>query len=41
MDDFIYAEPAAVPEPVTSLLVGVGLLAITFAGRSKGVIRQY
>src|SRR5262245_32178925 len=39
MDDFIYAEPAAVPEPVTSLLVGVGLLAITFAGRSKGMIR--
>ena len=35
MDDFIYAEPAAVPEPVTSLLVGAGLLAITLAGMSR------
>ena len=35
MDDFIYGEPAAVPEPVTTLLVGAGLLAITLARRSK------
>jgi hypothetical protein len=33
MDDFIYAEPAAVPEPVTALLVGAGLLAVMFARR--------
>jgi hypothetical protein len=35
MDDFIYGEPAAVPEPVTTLLVGAGLLAITLARRPK------
>ncbi|MEO7649435.1 MAG: hypothetical protein ABIZ80_03130 [Bryobacteraceae bacterium] len=31
MDDFIYAEPAAVPEPFTTLLIGAGLVAITLA----------
>ena len=36
MDDFIYSEPAAaVPEPVTTLLVGTGLLAITLSRRPK------
>jgi len=39
-DDFLYGEPAAVPEPVTSLFVGAGLLAIGFVRRTKEVIRQ-
>ena len=35
MDDFIYGEPAAVPEPPTTLLLGAGLLAIALARRPK------
>jgi len=41
MDDFIYGEPAAVPEPVTTLLVGAGLLAIALARRHKASSATY
>ena len=39
MDDFLYAEPtvmAAVPEPETYVLMGVGLIVLVVAGRRRG-----
>jgi len=35
MDDFIYSEPQAVPEPATLLLLGTGLVALVVLGRKK------
>ncbi|HEU5189199.1 MAG TPA: PEP-CTERM sorting domain-containing protein [Methylomirabilota bacterium] len=35
MDDFIFAEPQVVPEPSALLLVGVGLLALGVAARTR------
>ena len=38
MDDFIYGEPAAVPEPSTLLLSGLGLLAAARIKRKRPVV---
>jgi hypothetical protein len=35
MDDFLYSEPQAVPEPATLLLLGTGLVALVVLGRKK------
>jgi hypothetical protein len=35
MDDFILAEPAAIPEPATLILVGAGLFAVRAAQRRR------
>ena len=35
MDDFIYAEPTAVPEPASLLLLGTGLAAVAIGRRSR------
>lgn len=39
MDDFIYAEPQAAPEPVSLLLVGSGLVGLLW-GRKRLVVRS-
>jgi len=44
MDDFIFAEPQAVPLPTPLALVGVGLLAVGIGvriRRARGVVRPY
>jgi hypothetical protein len=38
MDDFLYAEPQAVPEPASLLLLGTG--AIVIAGRMRRRVRR-
>jgi hypothetical protein len=35
MDDFVFAEPTAVPEPMTLALVGAGLVAARAARRRR------
>jgi hypothetical protein len=35
LDDFIYAEPTAIPEPATLTLLGMGLTAIGVAHRRR------
>jgi hypothetical protein len=35
MDDFLYSEPQAVPEPASLLLLGTGLVALVVLGRKK------
>jgi hypothetical protein len=43
MDDFLYAEPtisAAVPEPETYALMGIGLVALALAGRRRAAARS-
>ncbi len=35
MDDFLYAEPAAVPEPMSLTLTGLGLASIGIAARRR------
>jgi len=35
MDDFVFAEPTAVPEPMTLALVGAGLVAERAARRRR------
>lgn len=39
MDDFLYAEPAAVPEPATLVLTGAGLVLVVVLGRHRKVRR--
>ncbi|MBL8396307.1 MAG: PEP-CTERM sorting domain-containing protein [Candidatus Accumulibacter sp.] len=40
MDDFIYAEPQAVPEPLTSILLGAGLTGLFVSHRRRALMTR-